>query len=65
MQENNGGRRVLTVRADGRDLARTTRQLRADMARLRLQGYEVRCWQVKAFLTKGGNGDTAWLVAKR
>ena len=56
MQENNGGRRVLTVRADGRDLARTAQQLTADMARLRLQGYEVRCWQVKAFLSRDERG---------
>jgi len=56
MQENNGGRRVLTVRADGRDLARTTRQLRADMARLRLQGYSVKSWQVKAFLSRDERG---------
>ena len=58
MQEQafDGGDRALTVRGDGRDLARTARQLRADMARLRLQGYEVRCWQVKAFLSRDERG---------
>ena len=59
MQENSGGDRALTVRADGRDLARTARQLTADMARLRLQGYSVKSWQLRAFLTKGGRDDDA------
>jgi len=59
MHEQDGGDRALTVRADGVDLAKTARQLTADMARLRLQGYSVKSWQLRAFLTKGGNRDDA------
>jgi len=51
-QIQDGGERVLTVQANGRNLGRTERAVWDQLIRLRLQGYSVKAFQIKAYVAR-------------